>query len=52
MPLVPPPGNVPSGEFALESYECHGEELIPQEMGGDKARAFTEITEATRSNTV
>ncbi len=37
---------------ALEYYECLGNDLIPQEMGGEKARAFTEMTGATSSDTV
>lgn len=28
---------------ALEYYESRGDDLIPQEMGGEKARAFTEM---------
>lgn len=37
---------------ALEYYECRGDDLNPQEMGGEKARAFTEMTGATSSDTV
>lgn len=37
---------------ALEYYECRGDDLIPQEMGGERARAFTEMTGATSSDTV
>ncbi len=37
---------------ALEYYECRGDDLIPQEMGDEKARAFTEMTGATSSDTV
>ena len=37
---------------ALEYYECRGDDLIPQEMGGEKARAFTEMTGATSGDTV
>ena len=37
---------------ALEYYECRGDDLIPQEMDGEKARAFTEMTGATSSDTV
>lgn len=37
---------------ALEYYECRGDDLIPQEMGGEKARGFTEMTAATSSDTV
>lgn len=28
---------------ALGYYECRGDDLVPQEMGGEKARAFPEI---------
>jgi uncharacterized protein YbaA (DUF1428 family) len=31
---------------ALEYYECRGDDLVPQEMGGEKARAFTEMAGA------
>jgi uncharacterized protein YbaA (DUF1428 family) len=37
---------------ALEYYECRGDDLIPQEMGGEKARAFTEMTGAASGDTV
>ena len=37
---------------ALEYYECRGDDFIPQEMGGEKARAFTEMTGATSGDTV
>lgn len=37
---------------ALEYYECRGDDLVPQEMGGEKARAFAEMTAATRDETV
>lgn len=37
---------------ALEYYECLGDELVPQEMGGQKARAFPEMTGATSEDTV
>lgn len=37
---------------ALEYYECRGDDLIPQEMGGEKARAFTEMTGANSNETV
>lgn len=37
---------------ALEYYECCGDDLVPQEMGGQKARAFTEMTGATGDETV
>ncbi|MGB4965907.1 MAG: DUF1428 family protein, partial [Microgenomates group bacterium] len=36
----------------LEYYECRGDDLVPQEMGGEKARAFTEMTGATDDETV
>jgi uncharacterized protein YbaA (DUF1428 family) len=37
---------------ALEYYECCGDDLVPQEMGGEKARAFPEMTGATSEDTV
>lgn len=37
---------------ALEYYECRGDDLVPQEMGGQKARAFTEMTGANNDETV
>lgn len=37
---------------ALEYYECRGDDLIPQEMGGEKARSFIEMTEAKSDETV
>lgn len=37
---------------ALAYYECRGDELVPQEMGGDNARAFPEITGAHNDQTV
>ena len=37
---------------ALEYYECRGDDLIPQDMGDQKARSFTEMTGATSSDTV
>jgi uncharacterized protein YbaA (DUF1428 family) len=37
---------------ALEYYECRGDDLIPQEMGGIKARAFTAMSGATSDETV
>ena len=37
---------------ALEYFECRGNDLIPQEMGGEKARAFPEMTGATSEDTV
>lgn len=37
---------------ALEYYECRGVDLVPQETGGEKARAFTEMTRAKNEETV
>jgi uncharacterized protein YbaA (DUF1428 family) len=37
---------------ALQYFECRGDDLIPQETGGEQARAFTEMTGATSSDTV
>lgn len=37
---------------ALEYYECQGDDLVPQEMGGKKARAFTEMAGASSDETV
>ena len=37
---------------ALEYYECRGDDLVPQEMGGEKARAFTEMAGAGSDETV
>ena len=37
---------------ALGYYECQGDELVPQEMGGEKARAFTEMAGAKDDETV
>ncbi len=37
---------------ALGYYECRGDDLVPQEMGGEKARAFPEMTGATSEDTV
>jgi uncharacterized protein YbaA (DUF1428 family) len=37
---------------ALEYYESRGDDLVPQEMGGEKARAFTEMTGASSGDTV
>jgi len=31
---------------ALEYYECRGDDLVPQEMGGEKGRAFPEMAGA------
>lgn len=37
---------------ALEYYECRGDDLTPQEMGDEKALAFTDMTGATSNDTV
>lgn len=37
---------------ALGYYECRGNDLVPQEMGDQKARAFTEMAEASNGDTV
>ncbi len=37
---------------ALQYYECRGDDLIPQEMGGEKARAFTEMAGAASGDNV
>ncbi len=37
---------------ALEYYECRGTDLVPQEMGGEKARSFTEMAGANDDETV
>lgn len=37
---------------ALAYYECRGTDLVPQGMGGEKARAFTDIAEAKSGETV
>jgi len=37
---------------ALEYYECRGDDLAPQEMGGERARAFPEMAGATSEDTV
>ena len=37
---------------ALGYFECRGDDLIPQEMGGEKARAFTEMAGAGSNETV
>jgi uncharacterized protein YbaA (DUF1428 family) len=37
---------------ALAYYECIGDDLVPEEMGGEKARAFTEMAGASDSDTV
>lgn len=37
---------------ALEYFECRGNDLVPQEMGGEKARTFPEMTGANSEETV
>lgn len=37
---------------ALGYYECRGDDLVPQEMGGEKARAFPEMTGAKSDEAV
>jgi len=37
---------------ALSYYECRGDDLIAQEMGGEKARAFPEMAGAGSDETV
>lgn len=37
---------------ALGYYECQGNDLVPQEMGGEKARAFPEMAGAGKEDTV
>ncbi len=37
---------------ALAYYECQGNDLTPQEMGDEKARAFEEMAGAGASDTV
>lgn len=37
---------------ALGYYECRGDDLTPQEMGGEKARSFTEMAGAKSDETV
>jgi uncharacterized protein YbaA (DUF1428 family) len=37
---------------ALAYYECQGNDLVPQEMGDQKARVFTEMAGATEGDTV
>lgn len=37
---------------ALAYYECRGDDLVAQEMGGVKAREFSEMTGASRDETV
>ena len=37
---------------ALGYYECRGNDLVPQEMGGEKARAFTDMAGANNEENV
>lgn len=37
---------------ALGYYECRGNDLVPQEMGGEKARSFTDIAGASNDENV
>src|SRR3989344_5300718 len=37
---------------ALGYYECRGDDLIPQEKGGEKARAFLEMAGAGSDETI
>lgn len=37
---------------ALEYYECRGNDLVPLEMGGEKARVFPEMAGAKSGETV
>ena len=37
---------------ALAYFECRGDDMIPPEMGGDRARAFPEITGANGDESV
>lgn len=37
---------------ALEYYECRGNDLVPPDMGGEKARAFPEMAGAKDDETV
>lgn len=37
---------------ALEYYESRGDDLVPQEMGGMRARAFTEMAGSNDDETV
>lgn len=37
---------------ALEYMECRGDDLTPQEMGGEKARSFMEMAGANSEETV
>lgn len=37
---------------AVAYFECKGDDLVPQEMGGIKGRAFPEMAGATENDTV
>jgi len=37
---------------ALAYYECRGDDLVPPDMGGERARAFPEMTGAEGDQTV
>ena len=37
---------------ALQYFECRGEDLVPQDMGDEKAREFAEMAGAGASDTV
>jgi uncharacterized protein YbaA (DUF1428 family) len=37
---------------ALAYYECRGDDLVPQEMGSEKTRAFPDMTGARGDQTV
>lgn len=37
---------------ALGYFECRGDDLIPQDMGEDSARAFTDMADASSDETV
>jgi uncharacterized protein YbaA (DUF1428 family) len=37
---------------ALQYFECRGDDLKQQDMGGEKSRAFTEMTGATDNDNV
>ncbi len=37
---------------ALEYFECRGDDLVPQEMGDEKVRAFTDMAGAKKGETV
>jgi uncharacterized protein YbaA (DUF1428 family) len=37
---------------ALEYYECRGDDLVPPDMGGERARAFPDMAGAREDQTV